>query len=131
MILMRYAIFIFGFLILLSCAKNYDQYGKLSFHSATNKNIFVFSVDDKFYQEFANSQPHDEHPRLNNNEFKLLKSLLKTKNYCLNSNSNPEFEIISRQEKIYDATFSKLIADNYNARPLTPVSYYGRCLNNN
>lgn len=41
---------------------------------------------------------------------------------------NSQFEIISRQEKIFDATFSKLIAENYNAKPLSPVSYYGKCL---
>ena len=88
-------------------------------------NIFV---DDNFYKEYKNSPNNKTHPRLSDEEYKMLKALLKDKKYCLENSINPQFEIISRQEKIFDATFPKLIAENYNAKPLTPVSYYGKCL---
>jgi len=125
-------IFIFSLIFLSSCVNgDYFKYGKVSFHATTDKNFFVFTVDDNFYKKYKNSPNNKTHPRLSDEEFKMLKALLKNKKYCVENSINPQFEIISRQEKVFDATFSKLIAENYNAKPLTPVSYYGKCIISN
>ena len=122
-------IFIFSLIFLSSCVNgDYFKYGKVTFHATTDKNFFVFTVDDNFYKKYKNSPNNKTHPRLSDEEFKMLKALLKNKKYCVENSTNPQFEIISRQEKVFDATFSKLIAENYNAKPLTPVSYYGKCI---
>jgi hypothetical protein len=120
---------IFSLIFLSSCVNgDYFKYGKVSFHATTDKNFFVFTVDDNFYKKYKNSPNNKTHPRLSDEEFKMLKALLKNKKYCVENSINPQFEIISRQEKVFDATFSKLIAENYNAKPLTPVSYSGKCI---
>ena len=122
-------IFIFFLILLSSCVNgDYFKYGKVSFHATTDKNFFVFTVDDNFYKKYKNSPNNKAHPRLSDQEYKMLKALLKNKKYCVENSINPQFEIISRQEKVFDTTFSKLIAENYNAKPLTPVSYYGKCV---
>ncbi len=116
-------------MLLTSCVNgDYFKYGKVSFHATSSSDVFVFSIDDTFYKKYKNSPNNKEHPRLSDEEYKMLKALLKDKKYCVENSINPQFEIISRQEKIFDATFSKLIAENYNAKPLAPVSYYGKCL---
>lgn len=115
--------------ILTSCVNSdYYKYGKVTFHATSESNFFVFTVDDNFYKKYKNSPNNINHPRLSDEEYKMLKALLKNKKYCIDNSINPQFEIISRQEKIFDTTFPKLIAENYNAKPLTPVSYYGKCL---
>ena len=120
---------LFILIILQSCVNgDYFKYGKVTFHATSDRNFFVFTVDDNFYKKYKNSPNNKTHPRLSDEEYKMLKTLLKDKKYCLENSINPQFEIISRQEKIFDATFPKLIAENYNAKPLTPVSYYGKCL---
>ena len=120
---------ILAFILQSSCInQNYQKFGKLSFHSSSNDKLFIFTIDDNFYKKYTDSKASLKHPRLTEDELKMLKSLLKSQRYCLNKSSNPEFEILSRQEKIFDATFANLIAQNYNARPLTPVSYYGKCI---
>jgi hypothetical protein len=120
---------IFVLILLFSCTNgDHFKYGKVSFHATADKNFFVFTVDDNFYKKYKNSPNNKTHPRLSDQEYKMLKTLLKDKKYCIENSINPQFEIISRQEKIFDATFSKLIAENYNAKPLAPVSYYGKCL---
>ena len=112
-----------------SCLKpNHEKYAKITFHATTTKKYFIFTVEDKFYIENKNSPNNKSHPRLSDAEFEVLQILLKKRNYCTDSSYYPKFEIISRQKKIYDATFAKLIAQNYNAKSLTPVSYYGMCL---
>jgi len=116
-------------ILTFSCVnQDYYKYGKISFHASSDQNLFVFTVDDNFYKKYKNSPNNKNHPRLSDEEFKMLKTLLKNKKYCVENSSNPQFEIISRQEKIFDTTFSKLIAENYNAKSLTPVSYYGKCV---
>ncbi|MDA0902517.1 MAG: hypothetical protein O3B09_03815 [Proteobacteria bacterium] len=60
-------------------------------------------------------------------ETKLLSKLLKNGGYCINSEGDLSFSIISKQEKIYDATFASLIDENYNAKSVTPVTYFGEC----
>ena len=120
---------IFILVLLFSCSNSdYFKYGKVTFHATSSNDFFVFTVDDNFYKKYKNSPNNKIHPRLSDEEHKMLKAILKSKKYCIENSINPQFEIISRQEKIFDATFSKLIAENYNAKPLTPVSYYGKCL---
>jgi hypothetical protein len=120
---------IFILVLLFSCSNSdYFKYGKVTFHATSSNDFFVFTVDDNFYKKYKNSPNNKIHPRLSDEEYKMLKAILKNKKYCIENSINPQFEIISRQEKIFDATFSKLIAENYNAKPLTPVSYYGKCL---
>ncbi len=124
----KYKLF-FILILLSSCANSdYFKYGKVTFHATSNNDFFVFTVDDNFYKKYKNSPNNKNHPRLSDEEYSMLKTILKSKKYCIENSINPQFEIISRQEKIFDATFSKLIAENYNAKPLTPVSYYGKCL---
>ena len=124
----KYKLF-FILILLSSCANSdYFKYGKVTFHATSNNDFFVFTVDDNFYKKYKNSPNNKNHPRLSDEEYVMLKTILKSKKYCIENSINPQFEIISRQEKIFDATFSKLIAENYNAKPLTPVSYYGKCL---
>ena len=120
---------IFILVLLFSCSNSdYFKYGKVTFHATSSNDFFVFTVDDNFYKKYKNSPNNKIHPRLSDEEYKMLKAILKNKKYYIENSINPQFEIISRQEKIFDATFSKLIAENYNAKPLTPVSYYGKCL---
>ena len=61
-------------------------------------------------------------------ELKLLMSFLRDEKYCINKNGELSFKINSNQEKIYDVTFSSLIEQNYNAKPVSPVTYFGECL---
>jgi len=115
-------------IIIYSCYNpDYKTLGKLTFHATNKDEFFIYNVDEKFYQKYKNSANNKEHPRLSDEETKMLKYLLKKNKYCIKNSFNPKFEILSRQEKIYDATFAKLIAQNYNAKPLSPVSYYGKC----
>ncbi|MFM7620491.1 MAG: hypothetical protein ACKO47_02665, partial [Alphaproteobacteria bacterium] len=60
-------------------------------------------------------------------EYNFLKKLLKEKKFCFNQNNDLDFTIVSRQERIYDMTFSHLIATSYKARELAPRSYFGEC----
>ncbi|NCA27780.1 MAG: hypothetical protein EBS92_00695 [Proteobacteria bacterium] len=112
-----------------SCTNpDYFKYGKISFQATAQNDFFTYTVDDSFYKKYKNSANNKNHPRLSDEEFKMLNVLLKEKKYCIKNSFNPSFEILSRQEKIYDATFAKLIAENYNSKSVSPVSYYGRCL---
>jgi hypothetical protein len=117
------------FLSLHSCTnQDYYKYGKLTFHATSSKEYFIFNVDDGFYKKYKNSANNSQHPRLSDEEYKMLIALLKKHEYCNKNSFQPKFEIISRQEKIYDATFASLIAKTINSKSLTPVSYYGSCL---
>jgi hypothetical protein len=101
---------------------------KLLIHESLNENkSFTFIVSDKFLKD-SKSTPDKEYLNMSKSEAKLLKKLLKDNNYCINNKDVLLFEIISRQEKIYDVTFSGLIEQQYNAKSLTPVTYFGKCL---
>jgi hypothetical protein len=64
---------------------------------------------------------------MTNAEVALLNSILRQRKYCILELGKPSFKIISRQEKIYDTTFSHLIEQNYRAKPASPRTYYGEC----
>lgn len=116
---------------LFSCAKDYSQLAKISLHTTGEKNSFIFTVSEEFLDKNSKSlknEVKDQKVKISKVEFNLLKKLLKEKKFCINKNNDLTFEINSRQEKIYDMTFSHLIATSYRAKPLTPRSYFGSCL---
>ena len=92
----------------------------------SKKKYFLFTVSEEFIKENQNSAVDKDHPKMTEAEVSLLEKLLAEKKYCMDGMS-PSFEVNSRQEKIYDMTFTHLIEENYNARPVTPRSYFGRC----
>lgn len=116
------------FLFVASCTNvDLSQYGRVTPHSMSSQSSFTFSVSDQFLKKSPNSKSNKNNPKITNAESKLLSTLLKNKNYCINNYGSPDFVITSRQEKIYDMTFAHLIEKNYNARAITPRTYFGRC----
>ena len=116
-----------AFILLSSCISNPSRYGKIRQYSTSDKKSLVFSVDDNFLQEHENSKKDENYSLMTQSEVALLKALMMEQNYCLNSESKPDFKINSRQEKIYDVTFAHLIEQSYNARVVAPRMYFGEC----
>lgn len=117
------------FMFATSCAdSNLSQYGKITPQNTSSRNSFVFSVSEDYLTENRNSQKDKKYPKMTEAEAKLLVRILKQQKYCYNKDSKLAFKITSRQEKIYDMTFSHLIEQNYRARPITPRMYYGECV---
>ncbi len=115
-------------LFTVCCSKDLRSYGKVELHNTVDdKRYFTFTVSDEFVNKNKNSPKNKKYPKITEAEFDLLTELMKEKKYCISRGSTPSFAIISRQEKIYDMTFAHLIEENYNARPIAPLSYYGRC----
>lgn len=115
------------FVLSASCAKDMSQYGNITMHSPNSKN-FTFFVSEEYLRANQDSKPDKANPKLTEAEAQLLISLLRQKNYCVNDQNKIVFSVTSKQEKIYDVTFAHLIEQNYNARPVTPLMYYGECL---
>lgn len=127
MISFRYFVLCFLVINLSSCAqKNYSNAGKLSFYSS-NKKSFTFTVSEEYIKSNALSKQSKQFPRMTEAEMDLLIHLLKNNNYCINKSGKLSFLVTSKQEKIYDMTFSSLIEQNYNAKPVTPTTYFGVC----
>ena len=127
-ILSKTAVLFLSAVFLFSCvSQDLGSLGKLSFYNSINKNSFSFVISDDFSRENQKSKPSKSHPKMTEAEVKLLTKFLKKNNYCINKNGDISFVIISRQEKVYDVTFSSLIEQNYNARPITPITYFGEC----
>ncbi len=129
---MKKPLIIFSYLItffLYSCASNsdYSEYGKISFDNNADRNSFTFLVSDEYIASYAKSPADKNYPKMTEAEVKLLVKILKNNENCLDKNGHLSFVIISKQEKIYDTTFSRLIEQNYNARPIVPAMYFGRC----
>lgn len=119
----------FSFLLLVaSCATNNTKYGRVELYNSNDRNAFIFTVSDEFIAAHKDSPLDQKNTKLTKAESDLLTSLLKEKQFCLNEDGDPAFEITARQEKIFDATFAHLIEENYRARPLTPRTYAGKCL---
>lgn len=115
-------------MLFTSCVKkDLSQYGKVTMHGP-NTNKFTFFVSEEYLRSNQNSAPDKANPKLTEAEAKLLIELLEERNYCRNNQDKTIFRITSKQEKIYDMTFAHLIEQNYNARPVTPLMYYGECL---
>lgn len=112
-----------------SCSGDMSESGKVYLHESLGESkYFVFTVSDKFLEKNKESPSDKNHPKMTEAESELLIKLLKKKKYCING-SELSFMISSRQEKVYDMTFAHLIEKNYNARPISPLSYFGRCRN--
>jgi hypothetical protein len=114
-------------LSMFACMDNPSSYGKVTFYNSTNKNSFIFSVNEEYLQTNPHSKKDENYPQMTESEAKLLIRLLSQQNYCLNNDGKTLFKITSKQEKIYDITFSHLIEQNYNAKPVTPRTYFGEC----
>lgn len=121
---------LFLLFLVASCVTNKSRYGRVELYSANDRSSFVFTVSDEFISSNKNSPQDKTNPKITEAESELLFNLLKEKNFCLNKDDVPAFEITSRQEKIYDATFAHLIEENYRSRPLTPRMYAGKCSQN-
>lgn len=121
-------------LVLLFISSCVNQFGynkdaaKLSFFNSANKKTFSFVINDQFIKSHANSGPSALYHKMSVAELELLMSFLRDNNYCINQNGELSFKINSKQEKIYDVTFSSLIEENYNAKPVAPTTYFGECL---
>jgi hypothetical protein len=112
-----------------SCAgSNLAQYGKVTPQNTANRDSFVFSVSEEYIANHRDSRADKIYPKMTEAEAKLLVRILKQQKYCYNKDSELAFKITSKQEKIYDMTFSHLIEQNYRARPVAPRMYYGECI---
>ncbi len=122
---------LFLLLFLSSCISQffYDKdAAKLSFFNSVNKKTFSFIIDGKFIDSHSKSKPSALYPKMNVSELKLLMSFLRDNNYCINKDGELSFKINSKQEKVFDVTFSSLIEQNYNSKPVAPTTYFGECL---
>jgi hypothetical protein len=119
----------FATFFLYSCASNsdYSEFGKVNFDNNADRSSFAFLVSDEYIASHAKSPSDKNYPKMTEAEAKLLVKILKNNQNCLDKNGHPSFVIMSKQEKIYDTTFSHLIEQNYNARPVVPAMYFGRC----
>ncbi|MBL6664638.1 MAG: hypothetical protein ISQ34_02210 [Rickettsiales bacterium] len=110
--------------LLQSCADP-SKYGVVKTHG--DKNSFMFLVSEDFSKKHKHSKSDPLNPRISKAESKLLSSLLERERICTDNSISPSYVITSKQEKIYDATYASLIEENYNAKSITPLTFYGRC----
>ncbi len=89
---------------------------------------FVFIVSDDFLKKNPNPIVSKENSIITKGELSLLKKILQKERYCIDSDNKNSFVVTSKQEKIYDITFEHMIETSYNARPLTPITYFGQCI---
>ncbi len=113
---------------LISCGRDFSNSAKLTRYNTNDKDSFIFTLDEQFETTHLDSLPDDNHPKMTKAEVRLLNQFLVKQKFCLNQDGIPRFEVSSRQEKIYDITFSHLIEQNYKAKPVSPRTYFGRCL---
>jgi hypothetical protein len=106
--------------------KKYYSLVDLTPYTSISGKSFSFKVSDKFYH-IDKSRSDKNYPNMSKLEVKILNSLLKKDNYCDND-GKLIFNILSKQEKIYDVTLSGLIETQYNPKALVSVTYFGRCL---
>lgn len=124
---MKQLLRLFILLLAFSCATDQRRYGRVETYGDNDRSSFLFTVSDEFVAGHKDSLPDKTNPKITTAESSLLVALLKEKEFCLNQDGAPTFTILSRQEKIFDATFAHLIENNYRARPLTPRTYAGKC----
>lgn len=116
------------FMLIISCSGDLTRYGRVVPQNTAHKNSFVFSVSEEYLDQHADNKRDKQYPKMTKAEVVLLMKILKQQQYCLNKDAKISFIITSRQEKIYDATFSHLIEESYKAKPVTPRMYYGECV---
>ncbi|MBU6141397.1 MAG: hypothetical protein KGP29_07605 [Proteobacteria bacterium] len=116
-------------LLFASCVTDKGRYGRVELYGVgDDRSSFVFTVSDELTSQNKESPQDKKNPKITEVEAVLLTQLLKQKKICLDEDDKPLFEITSRQEKIFDATFAHLIEENYKARPLAPKMYFGKCI---
>jgi hypothetical protein len=104
-----------------------SRHGQIRPLGTVDKNAFSFTVDDEFIRQYQGSEQDKKHSLLTKMEAKLLIKLLVEGKYCLDSRGNPQFQITSKQERIFDSTYAHMIETSYNAKPITPRTYFGVC----
>lgn len=117
------------FFIATSCILDPTSHGRVVKRNSIDKNLFIFSVKQEYVTKHKDSPQDKKNPKITKAESRLLVKLLDLANYCINEEGDVVFRITSKQEKIYDMTYASLIEESYHARPLTPLMYYGQCLN--
>ncbi len=112
-----------------SCAiVDADKYGKVSLYKSTSKSpTFLFKVEESYVAKTIDSAKDEEHPLLSEAQVKLLNQILINQKLCLDEYNYPKFTITSKQQRIYDVTFANLIEQSYNAKPVTPLTFFGKC----
>lgn len=111
--------------LLLQSCMDPSKYGAVKRHGGNNS--FMFLVSEDFSKSHKNSRLNSKNTRLTNAEARLLSSLLRKEGLCVKGSSSPEYVITSKQEKVYDITYASLIEENYNAKSITPLTFYGYC----
>ena len=118
------------FTVISSCVSKDSNFGKVSLHSTGERDSFIFAISEEFLEKNSKdlgNEVKNQPVKISKVEYNLLRKLLNEKKFCINQDKKLSFELTSRQEKIYDMTFSHLIATSYKARPLSPRSYFGEC----
>ncbi len=119
-------IFLIMSFLLFCCSveNNYSSYVRVE--KIGSKKFFTFFVDDEFIVKNYKSPPWKKFPKISVAEYGLLLKLIKEDSKC----GFEKFDIVihSRQDKVYDITFTHLVSQNYRARPISPVIYNGECL---
>ena len=115
-------------IILQSCSQDLSRYGKVKEYRSANGVAFLFKVEENFTKSHNSANRDEDQPIMNRDEVSLLNKLLVKSKLCLDQYNYPNYKITSKQEKIYDITFANLIEQSYNAKSVTPLTYYGQCL---
>lgn len=123
---LKYSYFLFLILsfFIFSCSKDVSKYANVKIYD--DGKSFAFIISDELSRKVKNSAIDSNNLKMTKKETKILEIILKNKNLCLIS-SKPSYMITAKQEKIYDITYAKMIEENYNAKPITPITYFGKC----
>jgi hypothetical protein len=115
-------------ILLTSCSlTKINDTGRVDLNDASGIS-FNFSINEERTNKDFSLSKDKNYPEMTELSAKLLMKILKRKKYCLNKEGKIDFMILSRQEKIYDITYSGLIEQSYSAKkPLSPIIYYGKC----
>ena len=115
--------------IIASCFSQHDEdSAKLILFNSNNKKTFSFVVSEQFAKNHLKSSQSSVFPKMNVAELQLLTQFLKQNKYCIDKNGKLSFAVNSKQDKVYDITFANVIEQSYNAKPVSPVTYFGECL---
>lgn len=106
---------------------DYSKYATLSTYDRGSKRAFSLVVKGDFAKKIPKDD-YNENKHISNSEIKILEKLLKQNKYCLNKDGKLSFVVLWRQDEIYDVTFADLVVQSYNARALTPLTYFGECV---
>jgi hypothetical protein len=113
-----------------SCVfSRYDKdAAELVFFKSNYKKTFSFIISEQFVKNNVKSKVSALSSTMNVAELKLLTKFLKQNKHCIDKNGELSFRVMSKQETVYDVTFNSVIEQNYNAKPISPATYFGQCL---